>query len=82
MIKLSDVFVRELWTTEDILNTAENVALINSGVFTQDPKVSAKVAAEDAGTKIQIPVIIENAYSEPSIMNDGDTNIVPKTIQR
>jgi len=82
MIKLSDVFVRELWTSEDILNTAENIELINSGVFTQDPKVSAKVLSEDAATKIQIPVIIENSYSEPSIMDDSDNAIVPKTISK
>jgi hypothetical protein len=82
MIKLSNVFVRELWTQETILETIENTDLLSSGVFTSNPLVARKVNSEDSATKIQIPVILENSYSEPDIMDDSDNDVSIEDISK
>jgi len=80
--KLSDVFVRELWTQETILESFENTDIVQSGVFTSNSLVAKKVNDEDSATKIQIPVVLEALYSEPDIMDDSDDNATISKISK
>lgn len=73
MTKLLDIFNRLLWTKEDVIETPEMLNVINSELVTSDPKIATVVNNIDAGTKLEIPYVLEEDYSEANISNDSDT---------
>ena len=81
-VKINDVFVRELWTSEFIENNEEILNIVNSGLFRGDARIADKVASGDVGQIIEVPYIKENAYEEPSIMDDSDDEIVAGKISK
>lgn len=82
MTKLADVFRRELWTAEDINMSSEVTSLLNSRILVSDPKITEKVRAMDSGTTILVPFVQEDLYSEPSIMDDSNDEIVADKINK
>jgi sporulation protein YlmC with PRC-barrel domain len=82
MTKLEDYFKRELWTAEDIMSSAEMLNLINSTLITSDPAIDKKVNDTDSGDTILIPFVVEDLYSEPTIMDDSNTLIPTSKITK
>ena len=82
MIKIEDIFKRELWTAEYVKNSTELVNFASGSHIVRDLKVAEKVNAQDAGTVIRIPYVAEGEYSEPSVMNDSNSNIVSKKVTK
>ena len=76
---LSNVFQRELWTYEDILQSAELLNLFGSKIVGTDAAISAKVNAEDSGTTILVP--FESARSN-GFRNKTSTSIRLKNESR
>jgi len=77
---LSDILRRELWTTEDINEAPELLALYNSGILVSDPRIQKMIDSSDGGTRIEIPFIQLADYSEPNISDDSTTLATPEKI--
>ena len=82
MIKIEDIFKRELWTAEYVKNSTELVNFASGRHIVRDLKVAEKVNSQDAGTVIKIPYIAENEYVEPSVMNDSDDEITSNKVSK
>lgn len=73
MNTLENTFQRVLWTTEDIRSSSEVSGLVDSMIVTKaDPAVAKIVNAIDSGSKIQIPYVQDQLYSEPNVSDDSD----------
>lgn len=77
IVQLSDVFKRELWTEEFLNENDELLNIINSGILIQDGRLQALVNANDSGATFEIPYIQEAVYTEPNVMNDNPSDIIP-----
>ena len=82
MTKISDIFVRELWTAEVIKESAELVNFTSGAHIVQNALISQKVNAQDSGVIIKIPYVAESLYVEPSVMDDSDDEIVSDKISK
>jgi len=72
----TNYFVRELWTSEFIKESSEVLSLLEAGLLVEDSEVSNMVNAVDSGKNILIPYIQEGLYSEATIMDESNTDIV------
>lgn len=82
MNDLSTIFQRELWTTEFVNMSSELTNILNSSIVTGSPDIDKMVNAVDAGTKILIPYVQEDLYSESEIMNDSSTGVTVNAISK
>jgi len=70
MTKIIDLIQRDLYTTDIILASDFVRSILDSKIFTSNQKIRNKLASSDVGTKINIPYVNPDTYSEPSIMDD------------
>ena len=73
MTKIANIFNRVLWAIEDFLTTKELTNIVNSDLIVGDPKIAAVVSNVDSGSKVSIPFVQEESYTESNISNDSDT---------
>ncbi|MRJ06249.1 MAG: hypothetical protein C6I01_01855 [Epsilonproteobacteria bacterium] len=74
--KLADVLTRALWTKEFRNDAPFIKSILNSGIFTIDPRVDSVVNSAEAGQIIEIPFINTPDYIEPSIADDSTNEII------
>lgn len=82
MNDLSTIFQRELWTTEFVNMSSELTNILNSSIVTSSPDIDKMVNAVDAGTKILIPYVQEDLYSESEVMNDSAVGVTVNAITK
>jgi len=79
-VKIEDLFVAELWSSDEFLLAPEMQNVLSSGLLVQDPKLQKLVNASEAGTRFELPYIDEPDYSEPEGMDDSDDELTTKKV--
>ena len=80
--KLADILQRELWTSEDINEAPELLALYESGLLAQDSRIQRMVDNSDGGVKMEIPFLQISDYAEPNISDDTTNLAVPNKFSK
>lgn len=79
---LASVFVRELWTSEDIKESTELKNFARGRHIVSSPLIAKAINGIDSGQTVEIPYIRESEYEEASIGDDSDDEIVAGSLSK